>query len=423
MILRTTLLIATLIAAGWPVSLTGQQEAREVSLDEALRLFAANNLQLRIARSRAAESSGLARQAGRFPNPSVSATHEPLSGDGRSYSESYFNVSQRFELPGERGARSDAGRHAARAASVLLRADSVGLAFEVKRAFVKARVTSERLAVVERVAEVFREAVRAAEERYASGDLSAYHLRRMQVEHARYVTLSGDAQLELGQRERALAFLVAPDAATSRLAAAPLPSDAPPPVRADLIADPRPDGRLEVEAAAAEVEAAAARGRLARAERVPDVTATGGFKRQSDGLNGAFLGLSLPVPLFDRGGGALDAADARTRAAEERLALVRREVRSDARRAAEAYRTLLRRAALLSEATPDGLESDLLQIATVAYDEGEMELIELLDAADSYQQARTAEARRGAELWIAYFDLERALGGFETAAVPMEDGR
>lgn len=35
MILRTTLLIAILVAAGWPVALTGQQEAREVSLDEA----------------------------------------------------------------------------------------------------------------------------------------------------------------------------------------------------------------------------------------------------------------------------------------------------------------------------------------------------------------------------------------------------
>lgn len=423
MILRTTLLIAILVAAGWPVSLVGQQETREVSLDEALRLFAADNLQLRIARSRAAESSGLARQAGAFPNPSVTATHEPLSGDGRSYSESYLNLSQRFELPGQRGARVEAGRQAARAASSLVRADSLGLAFDVKRAFVEARLASERLEVVARVTEVFREAARAAEERYASGDLSAYHLRRIQVERARYETLHGDAQLELGERERALALLVAPDDQAGRLAAAPLPSDAPPVVDAAVLAVPSPAGRPEVEAAAAEVEAAAAGARLARAERMPDVTATGGFKRQSDGLTGAFLGLSLPVPLFDRGGGAVQAADAATRAAEDRLALVRREVWNDARRAGEAYRTFLQRAVRLSEAAPETVGGDLLQIASVAYEEGEMELIELLDAAGAFQQALTAEARRRGELWIAYFDLERALGGFETAAGPMEDGR
>jgi cobalt-zinc-cadmium efflux system outer membrane protein len=157
---------------------------------------------------------------------------------------------------------------------------------------------------------------------------------------------------------------------------------------------------------------------------MPDVTATGGFKRQSDGLTGAFLGLSLPVPLFDRGGGAVQAADAATEAGEERLALVRREVWNDARRAGDAYRTLLQRAALLSSEGVSVTDAgDLLEIARVAYDEGEMELIELLDAAGAYQQALTAEARRRGELWIAYFDLERALGGFETAAGPMEDGR
>lgn len=399
------------------------QRAQDSHVGVALRLFAENNLQLRIARSRALESSGLARQAGAFPNPSVSATYEPLSGDGRSYSESYLNLSQRLELPGERGARADAGRQAARSASLLLRADSLGLAFDVKRAFVEARLASERLEVVERVTEVFREAALAAEERYASGDISAYALRRMQVERARYETLYGDAQLELGERERALALLVVPDDQAARLAAALLPSDAPPAVDTALLAGSSPDGRPEVGAAAAEVEAADARARFARAARIPDVTATGGFKRQSDGLSGAFVGLSLPVPLFDRGGGAVQAADAGTRAAEERLALVRREVRNDARRAGDAYRTLLRRTELLSEAASVTAGGDLLQIASIAYEEGEMELIELLDAADAYQQALTAEARRGADLWIAYFDLERALGGFEAAAAPMEDGR
>jgi outer membrane protein, heavy metal efflux system len=325
-ILRTKLLIAILVVVGWPVSLTAQQAPSEVGLDEALRLFAENNLRLRIARSRAAEASGLARQAGAFPNPTVSATHEPLSGDGRSYSESYLNLSQRFELPGERAARADAGRQGARAATLLVRADSLGLAFDVKRVFVEARLASERLEVFQRVAEVFREAVRSAEERYASGDISAYDLRRIQVERARYETLLGDAELELGDRERALALLVAPDDEEARLAAAPLPSVAPPAVPAGMLERPIAEGRPEVRAAAAEVEAADARARLSRTERIPDVTATGGFKRQSDGLTGLFLGLSLPVPLFDRGGGAVEAADAGTLAAEARLALVRREV-------------------------------------------------------------------------------------------------
>ena len=62
-----------------------------------------------------------------------------------------------------------------------------------------------------------------------------------------------------------------------------------------------------------------------------------------------------------------------------------------------------------------GDPNDLLDIALASYDEGEMELVELLDAADALHEARTAESRLRAALWTAYFDLDRALGGFEGA--------
>ena len=69
----------------------------------------------------------------------------------------------------------------------------------------------------------------------------------------------------------------------------------------------------------------------------------------------------------------------------------------------------------------DGLfdeSSDLLQIAQVAYDLGEMELLELLDAAAALRGARNANAQLKADLWTAYYNLERAVGGFDNAAEP-----
>lgn len=421
---RPFILLSALVAASAAVA-PGllAQEARTVTLEEALRLFAANNIELRIARARAAEAAGLAVQAAAFQNPAVTATHEPLTGDAGSYSESYLNLSQRFELPGERGARVEAADRRRDAALAALRADSVRLVFGAKRAFVEAWRASERLSVTERVAATFREAARSAEERYGAGDLSLYEARRIGVERARYETLLGDAAIDLGQSERALALLVAPDADAPRLSAA-LPATAgPPAMAADVLESLSVQGRAELAAARAEVEAAEAAARLARAERVPDITATAGFKRQSDDRRGAFLGLSVPLPVFDRNGGAVQAADAGVRAARERLALVRRQLENDVRRAADAYETLLRRAQLLGPGVV-AEAADLLEIARVAYDAGEMDLVELLDAAEALHEARTAEARLRADLWIAYFDLERALGGFDAAPAPTrEDGR
>jgi cobalt-zinc-cadmium efflux system outer membrane protein len=420
--IRTAYLVAA-IGAGTilPPNAAAQepgQPVRSVTLDEALGLFAEQNLELRLARSRVDQAVGLARQAGAFPNPYLNATHEPLSGDSRSYSETYLTASQRLELSGARGARSAAGTERGRAAFAQLRADSLRIAFDVKRTFVEALLAQEQQAFTRRITEIFRDAARSATERYEAGDASLYALRRIRVERARYETLLVDADLQVGSAQRALALLVAPSDDAARLAAEPLSAPTPPDVDPGVLYGRSIEDRPELTAARAETEAESAQARLARAERIPDVTATAGWKRQSDGLRGAFLGLSVPLPLFDRGGGAVEAADAGLRTAEESLALTRRQLENDRLRARDSYESLRRRAALLPE--PDtGGAGDLLDIALVAYGEGEMELVELLDASDAMRQALTAEAELRASLWITYFDLERALGGF--AAAPAQE--
>lgn len=406
--------VSLVLVAGLASSPLAAQEVPVVSLDEALNSFVANNLELRGARSRAAEAAGLARQAGAYPNPLLSASHEPLSGGGVTYSESYLTLSQRLEPPGQRGARTEAGDWRWRAARSRLLADSVRLAFELKRTFVETSLSQQKLDITGRVVQAFRDAARSAKDRFDAGDISLYELRRIRVERARFETLMVDADVGLGVAQRSLALMVAPAEPAQRLAAGPLPADSPPPIPADVLEISTVERRAELAAAQADVEALEAGARLARAERVPDVTASGGFKRQSDGLRGAFLGLSVPLPFFDRRSGAVEAAEAGASGGGDRLALTRRELENDVMRAAEAYGTLRRRSELVTEDEDDTAAGagDLLDIARVAYEAGEMELVELLDAAEALYQAGTAEARLKADLWIAYFDVERALGGF-----------
>ena len=116
---KILLLVATL--GFLTTTVAAQEPTRRISLEEALQLFGANNLELRLARSRRAEAAGLARQANAFPNPTAAVTHEPLSRSGQSYSETYLTLSQRFELPGERSARAAAANGVLRAADARLR--------------------------------------------------------------------------------------------------------------------------------------------------------------------------------------------------------------------------------------------------------------------------------------------------------------
>jgi outer membrane protein, heavy metal efflux system len=414
---RTGLLVALALLVAAPAH---AQEPRTITLAEALELFAANSLGLRVARAEAAEAAALARQAAAYPNPSVMGSHEPLSDGDRSYSETYLNLSQRLEWPGTRSARKGAASSTAAAAEARLAADSARLVFEVRRAYIEAVRAEGTERLLARVAGVFREGDRSAGERHAAGDISLYARRRIHVERGRYETRLAEAALEAAAARRHLAALVDPTGGDLELAPAETMTGVPPAIAADRALNLALTRRGEVAAAEAALESARAASSVERRERIPDLTATGGYKTQSDGLTGAFLGLSLPLPLWDRRGGAVEAAEARVAAAEYRLALTRRQVENDVRHAVETYASLARRAELAASWASDEA-ADLLEIARVAYLEGEMELIELLDAAEALREAQAAEARLRADLWAGYYDVERAVGGLEGLMNDTED--
>lgn len=395
------------------------QEMRRVTLEEALRLFESNSRDLRIARAQAAEAVGEARQAAAYPNPMVAALRESLSEGDRRYSESTLSVSQRLIWPGTRSAAGNAARLTAASATAGFAADSATLTFEVKRAFVDAERAERAEHALLRVTTVFREGDRSAGERYREGDISLYERRRIEAERIRYEARLVEAELEVAAARRRLAILVAPDGDALELAPVVEHVALPPDVESVAVASAVFPRRPEIAAAEAAFASAVASASAVRRGRVPDLTATGGYKTQSDGLDGVMFGLSVDLPLWNRRAGAVDAAEARVAAAGSRLVLTRHGVRNDVRRAVDKHRSTVRRARFLDAERDEG--PDLLEIAGTAYAEGEIELIELLDAAEAHFEAALVASTLRADVWISYYDLERAVGGFDDRINERED--
>ena len=111
----------------------------------------------------------------------------------------------------------------------------------------------------------------------------------------------------------------------------------------------------------------------------------GGYKRQSDGFDGFFFGVNVPLPTFDRRKGDLEAAEAGARGALARVDLTRRLIENDVRRSLAAYASLFERIAVIRNQLLSEVD-DLLRIARVSYSEGEMSLLELLDAAEAFRE-------------------------------------
>lgn len=407
--------------------------ARRVTLAEALAGFERANPELRLARGEIAAARARVAAVVR-PNPVVSLNREqlrgdgslagqPLRGDGRNYQETTLSAGQTLEIGGQRGLRRRVAEREVEAAEARLAAERLRLGLAVRQAYVRAAAAETRLGTFRTAAEVFRTVERAGTARLVEGDISRYDLQRLRVERARFETLLADARLELLGAGRELALLVNSD--NLRAATLLLPADTLDLTQVAAVALPDSAlaaalARADVRAAASEVEAARAGVELQQRRRIPDLTLSAGYKNQGDGFQGVVLGASLPVPLWDRNRGLIAEAEALRASAEARYALALRNAEADVLRAAERVRSLRARAALLDEgqlADSDGL----LSTARVAYAEGEVSLLELLDAAEAFRTARQTRTDLLAETLIAVYELQRATAGLDAAAPATPD--
>jgi outer membrane protein, heavy metal efflux system len=166
--------------------------------------------------------------------------------------------------------------------------------------------------------------------------------------------------------------------------------------------------RSELVAGQLDAQVAAAGIRAASAERIPALTLSGGYKDErlatGESLRGFVAGVSLPLPLWDRRGGAIDAARGE---AGRRTAELERLRRQTVLEIEDAYATHQALSGQLVELRSQlGEEArKARRSAEAAYAEGEVSLLEWLDSVRAYQEAEATYAT----LWSEYVTRRAAL--------------
>lgn len=154
----------------------------------------------------------------------------------------------------------------------------------------------------------------------------------------------------------------------------------------------RGTNRAEVRAARERLDAAAAGASVERSLVLRQLGATLGVK-QTAGTSSMIAGLSLPIPLFDPNRGEVARASAERDAAAHELATVERETTAEVVGAYETAALLTNRATSLAGVGRSGMlarADDARRITLGAYREGAVPLLQVLDAARAWADARLA---------------------------------
>ena len=149
---------------------------------------------------------------------------------------------------------------------------------------------------------------------------------------------------------------------------------------------------------------------LERAEGIPNPTISGGYKRFEDvGAEAAVVGISIPLPFFDRNQGDIQAAKYQINRVETQREAAETEVN---RALQEAYSTLqasYHEVQQLQDDVLPGAQSAFEGIQT-GYRQGKFDYLEVLDAQRTLFTSRTRYIQALAEYNRAVAEIERLIG-------------
>lgn len=318
-----------------------------------------------------ARAAGVAART--LDNPELGLLREAPSG-GADLLE--LTVAWQLPDPGRRRlaiAAADAGELSTAAR---LDAELLALELELREVYTRWAVAASRVTGLGAQAERLAALAERERHRAEAGEASGLDARRLELAAAESRAELARAQAEAAGAEAA-ARAWRPDLPTgARPALPPLPPAAAPPT---VSTRPHPlVAALEAELAAARREAELSRRVLA----MPAVVAGWQREDQAGGaVDGPIVGLSWPLPIFDRNQSERLVAGARARALESRLTLLRDRLAAERQGRLAVYERLHR--AALDAAVAADLGSPTVAAAEAAFRLGEASVTDLLETVRS----------------------------------------
>ena len=379
-----------------------------LTLDQALRTAFAGNPELAAAQWEIGIAEGDRRQAGLIPNPEVSWEAEDTRRDSRTTTVS---ISQPIELGGKRGARIDVASRAQDAAGIELERRRNALRADVIQAYSATQTAQQRLQLSRQSQALAEHGLRVAQGRIQAGKSSPVEGTRAQVQLS-------EVRLELSRAERDQANAYQQ---LAQVMGAPLPTQitvqpashgmpvAPPPTR--LLE--RLNETAELRLATLQIDQREASLGLERAQRIPDLTVSVGSQyseMERERVN--VVGLSMPIPLFNRNQGNVLAAARRADQARDLRNATELRLRTEIQTTLAQWQTASGEVKAFDQTILPAAQS-AVDSATRGFEMGKFGFLDVLDAQRTLIGARTQYIQAVAEATDARVRIERIFGDLD----------
>ncbi|MDX9663660.1 TolC family protein [Pseudomonas sp. P5_152] len=380
-------------------------QAAPLTLERALQSAFAHNPNLAAAQWEIGVAEGDRQQAGLIPNPQVSWEAEDTRRRSRTTT---LMLSQPLELGGKRGARIEVAERAQDAASIELERRRNELRADVIQAFYSSTTAQQRLSLTEQSLLLAERGLRVAQGRINAGKAAPVEAMRAQVQLSQ-VRL----QLRRAERDQATAYQQlaqvtgAPQATFTR---AEEPTSALPAIASSQILLDRLPDTAELRLARLQINQKEASLGLEKALRIPDLTVSIGSQySETDRERVNLLGVSMPIPLFNRNQGNVLAAARRTDQARDLRNASELRLRSEVQSGLDQWATANTEVNAFNQVILPAAQS-AVDSATRGFEMGKFNFLDVLDAQRTLFEARSQYLQAVADATDAWVRIERIYG-------------
>ena len=383
--------------------------ADSLSLPQALATALEHNPDMAAARQEIGIADGARRQAGLIPNPELSVEVEDTR---RNTSTTTVTLSQPLELGGKRGARIEVASVGQTLAQMTLERQVNDLRAEVTQAFHAALRAQTGVELAQQSLELTGRGLRVVEGRVRAGKSSPVEATRAEVQLAEARLQLSRAESEKTTAWRQLAQITGSNVTTFDRLQAPSLSPGLPPDPERMLA--RIERTAELRQAVAQIEQNEAALGSEKAQRIPDLTVSLGSqydRAERERVN--VVGLSLPLPLFDRNQGNVLAAARRADQSRDLRNAVELRLRSETRTALNQWATAMGEVDAYDKTILPAARQ-AVDTATRGFEMGKFGFIEVLDAQRTLITAREQYLAALAAATDARARVERIYGDLGT---------
>lgn len=385
--------------------------AQSISLSQALSTAMDANPDLAAARQEIGIADGARKQAGLILNPEISYEMEDTR---RDTSTTTVTLSQTLELGGKRGARVDVATYGQTVAQLELDRRVNGLRADVVQAFYAALRAQTGLDLAKQSLDLTERGLRIVDGRVRAGKSSPVEATRAQVQLAEARLQVRRAETEKVTAYQQLAQITGSSVTVFDRLESPTLSPGLPPRTDVLLA--KLDQTPEMRKAVVQIDQSDASLGAEKAQRIPNLTVSVGSQYDRsvrERVN--VVGLSMPLPLFDRNQGNVLSASRRADQARDMRNAVELRLRSETQTALNQWSTAMQEVESYDKTILPSAQQ-AVDTATRGFEMGKFGFIEVLDAQRTLIVARGQYLDSLAAATNARAQVERVYGDVGSTA-------